>query len=83
MLSVRSDRTMSRLDLGRELGLRRWARANYVPPEQRPATWHPVVISEMLARDGELTEMSSPAHVAPRYVPLLPTSFAGDEFCGP
>jgi hypothetical protein len=74
---------MSRLDLGRELGLRRWARANYVPPEQRPATWHPVVISEMRARDGELTEMSSPAQVAPRYVPLLPTAFAGDEFCGP
>jgi hypothetical protein len=83
LFSVQPDRAMSRLDLGRELGLRRWARANYVPPEQRSATWHPVVISEMLARDGELADQSAPSHGAQRYVPLMPTPFAGSEFCGP
>ena len=31
------------LDLIEELRLRRWARENYVPPENRQRTWHPVV----------------------------------------
>jgi hypothetical protein len=66
---------MSRLDLAREIGLRRWARANYVPPEMRQATWHPVVLNEMRARDSELAEVAAPSHAPPRYVPLMPTNF--------
>jgi len=70
---------MSRLDLAREIGLRRWARLNYVPSEMRPATWHPVVLNEMLARDSELAEMATPHHASPRYVPLMPSDFPDVE----
>ncbi len=34
------------LDFIEELRLRRWARQNYVPPEQRDVSWHPVVLDE-------------------------------------
>jgi hypothetical protein len=44
------------LDLIEELRLRRWARQNYVPPEQREPTWHPVIHDEMDKRDLEVTE---------------------------
>lgn len=70
---------MSRLDLAREIGLRRWARANYVAPEMRSATWHPIVLNEMHARDSELAEAASPQHASPRYVPLMPTNFPDVE----
>jgi len=64
---------MTHLDLARELELRRWARENYVPPERRSATWHPIVLDEMRGRDSELAEMSVSAPNAAHYVPLLPT----------
>jgi hypothetical protein len=70
---------MSRLELSREIGLRRWARANYVPPEMRPHTWHPIVLNEMQARDGELADVALPHHASPRYVPLMPTNFPDVE----
>ena len=41
------------VDLLEEIRLRTWARANYVPPEERDLTWHPVVLEEMDARDRE------------------------------
>jgi hypothetical protein len=41
------------MDLIEELRLRRWARENYVPPEQRDRTWHPVIHDEMKKKDGE------------------------------
>ena len=41
------------VDLLEEIRLRTWARANYVPPEERDLTWHPVVLEEMDARDQE------------------------------
>ena len=41
------------LDLIEELRLRRWARENYVPPENRQRTWHPVVHEEMNNKDTE------------------------------
>lgn len=44
------------LDLIEELRLRRWARQNYVPPEQREPTWHPVIHDEMDKRDLEVSE---------------------------
>ena len=41
------------LDLIEELRLRRWARENYVPPENRQRTWHPIVHEEMKKKDHE------------------------------
>lgn len=41
------------MDLIEELRLRRWARENYVPPERRDRTWHPVIQDEMRKKDGE------------------------------
>ena len=41
------------MDLIEELQLRRWARENYVPPEQRDGSWHPVVQDEMQKKDTE------------------------------
>jgi hypothetical protein len=47
--------TSAELDFIEELRLRRWARENYVPREQREAEWHPVVLEEMDRKDEELT----------------------------
>ena len=44
------------LDLVEELQLRRWARANHVPPNDRDADWHPVILDEMSRKDVELAE---------------------------
>jgi hypothetical protein len=41
------------LDFIEELRLRRWARENFVPVEQRLPTWHPVVLEEMHRKDDE------------------------------
>jgi hypothetical protein len=41
------------MDLIEELQLRRWARENYVPLEQREGSWNPVVQDEMNKKDGE------------------------------
>jgi hypothetical protein len=73
---------MAGLDLARELGLRRWARLNYVPPEERPATWHPIVLNEMQSHDSERAEKSQPDPVSARYVPLLPGLSSDPGFCG-
>jgi hypothetical protein len=43
----------SPLDLIEELKLRRWARLNYLPPEERSQDLHPVVLNEMQLRDEE------------------------------
>jgi hypothetical protein len=56
---------MAELDLIEELRLRRWARENYVPPDQRQTSWHPVVHDEMSKRDLETTpEEVTSAHYA-------------------
>ena len=44
------------LDFIEELRLRRWARQHYVPPEERDASWHPVVLDEMDRKDVEVVE---------------------------
>jgi hypothetical protein len=41
------------VDFIEELRLRRWARENYVPPNQREQTWHPVILDEMDRKDRE------------------------------
>jgi hypothetical protein len=42
------------LDFIQELRLRRWARENYVPVDQRETAWHPVVLDEMSRKDLEV-----------------------------
>ena len=64
---------VSRLDLGCELRLRRWARLNYVSRNRRPASWHPIVLAEMCCRDAELDALAEPGPPSARYVPLAPT----------
>lgn len=64
------------VDLICELQLRQWARRNYVAQELRPATWHPIVLSEMAHRDRERLETPSEwAHQRTPFVPLAPTDF--------
>jgi hypothetical protein len=41
------------LDFIEELRLRRWARENYVGPEERSRKWHPVIHEEMEKKDDE------------------------------
>lgn len=53
------------MDLIEELRLRRWARENYVPPENRERSWHPVIHDEMTKKDREKT----PAAVGGRFSP--------------
>ncbi len=49
-------RAVADVDFIEELRLRRWARQNYVPPEQRDSSWHPVVLDEMDKKDVEVNE---------------------------
>ncbi len=44
------------VDFIEELQLRRWARENYVPQDERDAEWHPIILEEMHRRDGEVSE---------------------------
>mgnify|MGYP001400320164 CR=1 FL=1 len=41
------------IDFIEELRMRRWARENYVPPEERASSWHPIVHAEMEKKDLE------------------------------
>lgn len=43
----------------KELRLRAWARANYVPVSGRSSSWHPLVLDEMSRRDAEQIRESS------------------------
>ena len=45
--------TLTEVDFIEEIRLRRWARENYVPADDRDETWHPVVLAEMRAKDAE------------------------------
>ncbi len=44
------------LDMVEELRLRRWARENFVPVEQRLPNWHPIILDEMVRKDLEQTD---------------------------
>ena len=59
------------VDILKELRLRRWARENYVPAEDRPNSWHPIVLDEMSAKDAEALDF---VHGASAYVPLVPSA---------
>ena len=55
---------MAELDFIEELRLRRWARENYVPSDERQHSWHPLVHEEMDKKDVESGGfMVSPAYV--------------------
>ncbi len=43
------------VDLIEELRLRRWARENYVPADEREPSWHPIILEER-RKDGEVSE---------------------------
>lgn len=45
--------TLTEVDFIEEIRLRRWARENYVPVDDRNESWHPVVLDEMHAKDVE------------------------------
>lgn len=72
------------LDIVEELQLRRWARANHVPPNDRDADWHPVILDEMCRKDAELEEQASSrfAGFAPLGEPL-PAFHAPHRSTGP
>ena len=57
------------LDIVEELRLRRWARENYAPVDERSADLHPVILEEMERRDAEVARLVSPPIVAPRFYP--------------
>lgn len=68
----------STIDFIEELMYRCWARRNYLPPELREESWHPIILDEMAIRDQELAEdaaledaMNAPRHC--EFVPLVPT----------
>lgn len=47
---------LNEVDFIEELRLRCWARENYVPADERDATWHPIILEEMRRKDGEVSE---------------------------
>ncbi|MFO0809580.1 MAG: hypothetical protein U0746_13230 [Gemmataceae bacterium] len=49
-----SSSVLADLDLIEEVRLRRWARENFVPANQRNTTWHPIVLDEMDRKDGDM-----------------------------
>ena len=51
-----SSGVMTEPDLIEELRLRRWARENYAPADERDAGWHPIILEEMRRKDGEVSE---------------------------
>jgi hypothetical protein len=54
--------SVAELDFIEELRLRRWARENYVPTDQREPNWHPIVHEEMEKKDNETTRSPSPVY---------------------
>jgi hypothetical protein len=51
-----SSGVLAEIDVIEELRLRRWARENYVPNDERDGTWHPIILEEMRRKDGEVSE---------------------------
>ena len=71
--SITSADDTSSNDIVKELRLRRWARENYVPVEDRDLTWHAIVLDEMANRDAERTQPDLTPAASAGYVPLAPT----------
>lgn len=68
-----ASRVSGNVDLIEELQLRRWARQHYLPPAQRPAFWHPIVLEEMAFRDQEDAQRAAAeTETWGPFVPLAP-----------
>lgn len=52
LLDVNAE-TQTELDPIEEMRLRTWARKNYTTPDERSASWHPVILDEMTQKDDE------------------------------
>jgi len=53
------------VDFIEELKLRRWARENYIPNDNRPCDLHPIILEEMTRKDVEFTSGDiSPSYAA-------------------
>jgi hypothetical protein len=77
--------TMDTVDLVEELRLRRWARINHVPADERDLDWHPIILNEMSLKDSELEELSLASSTA-TFAPLgerLPGAHAPHRAHGP
>lgn len=61
------------LDIVKEFRLRRWAREHHVPPAERRASWHPVVLDEMSRKDDEMLIRARSRGPVSSFVPLVPT----------
>ncbi len=57
-----NESAISELDFIEELRLRRWARENYVPEDERSEEWHPVVLEEMKRKDRESADNCLPTY---------------------
>ncbi len=81
--SMHIDEESTAIDFVRELRLRQWARQNFVPPESRKASWHPVVLDEMRSRDQEIEAITLIEEVSdreqPARVPYSPLFFEASE----
>ncbi len=49
------------VDFIEELKMRRWARENYVPANDRNHGWHPIVLEEMRSKDVESHSNDEPS----------------------
>lgn len=65
----------AQVDLVEELRLRRWARLNYVGPDERSRRWHPLIIDEMLRKDHELAAQER-EHPGRAIAPIAPAALA-------
>jgi len=45
-----------KVDFVEELRLRRWARINHVPPDDRDLSWNAIILDEMARRDEEIDD---------------------------
>ena len=54
-----SSSVLADLDFIEELRLRRWARENFVPVEQRLPNWHPIILDEMDRKDLEQSDSTA------------------------
>lgn len=59
------------MDIVKELRLRRWARENYVLPDQRSNRWDAVILNEMESMDRDIAEQKQNHEWLSAYAPVL------------
>lgn len=58
------------MDIIKELRLRRWARENYVAPNERSDRWDAVILNEMSVMDRDIADRQAEADLLSAYVPV-------------